>query len=549
MTSAFDMFEDPTIATTVSAANGASELYLIDRSFNEVSRGVGRLELDLVPGPYRVRERIGDSEAVSGVFEVGFDKQSDFTVHGVSYETPLPIAGTATYQEMPRLGRPRGGSGIRVVVRDPATRDDMDAGARDVCMMREVARLRIETLTCDPAATLTEGEVLASDNGLFAVDVDLGPGSYVLVQECAGGRQCCLPLYVMPDWNPAVYLLMPCQAASGAEGAGLRLAEASLFYAARDAADPPGDIELARLEAARHALSRRRAIGGWALLPQAPGQAGANPLMSLIDAYLLLPRAPGNAGADTAALIDRAAEAFGNDFPDVRAARLAHAQAGGTATAAARDAVQQAKGFTAQPLYGPPILARSWHHLLDAYNERQDAAPVLPFEFSVEPSESWFVWSEQTGARRPGRGRSGLGALLEKATNPELLKLARDVFERVARSDESADWVRKVQALAAEQAGRADSVFRDPAMQRIVAALAMVSDPILQKAFGQKELIEHAWASLKVPNDVLNATLRKLIGVLAEHKLLAGLSLVIGVGTLAAALTWLRSSGEGVEAK
>ncbi|MCS0616103.1 hypothetical protein NX783_25530 [Massilia kyonggiensis] len=542
MTSAFEMFDDQTVATTFSAKNGASELYLIDRSFNEVSRGVGRLDLDLVPGPYRVRERIGDSEAVSEVFEVAVDKQADFTVHGVAFETPLPIAGTATYQEMPRLARPRGSAGIRVVVRDPAACAAADAGARDACMMREVGRMRIETLACDPVAALTEGVILASGNGLFAVDLDLGPGSYVLVQDCGGGRQCCLPLYVMPDWNPAVYFLMPRQPASDAERAGLRLTEASVFYTARDAADPPGNVEMARLEAARHALSRRRAIGGWALLPQVPGQAAFNPLMNLIDAYLLLPRAPGG-GTDAASLIDRAAEAFGKDFPDVRAARLAEAQSRGD-----ERALERAKEFTGASLYGPPVLARSWSHLIDVYNGRRNAAPILPFEFSVEPSESWFVWSEQQGARLPARIRTRLGILLERATGAELLKLARDVFERVARSDESADWVRQVQALAAEQANRVDSAFRDPALQRIVAALAMVSDPILQKAFGQTELIERAWASLKVPTDMLNVTLRKLIGVLAENKLLAGLAIVIGAGTVAAALAWLRPSGEGADA-
>jgi hypothetical protein len=554
MTSAFDQFRDPTVAATVSAENGASELYLIDPSFNEVARGVGRLHSDLVPGPYRVRERIGDCETVSGVFEVGFDKDREFKVRGVPYESALPLAGTATNQCMPQLGPLRSGSGVRIVVRDPGACDAAQTNVRNTSMMEEIERLRIETFTSDPAATMTEGAILANDNGLFAIDIDLRPGSYILVHEFEGGRRVCMSLYVMPDWNPAVYLLMPSQTEAAGGKSRLKLAEASLFYMAAGATEPPGDIELARLEAARHALSRARPIGGWALLPPAPGQAAPNPLMDLIDAYLLLPRAPNDAGKEAAALIDRAAAAFGKEFPDVHAARLAYAQAlgrnsAGKSDSAALAAVERARQFTTESLYGPPILARSWRHLLDAYNGRKSSAVILPFEFSVEPSESWFVWSEYEGARSPARASSALGALLEKATSAELLKLARDIFERVARSDESVTWVRQVQELAGREAGRVGSVFRDPSMQRIVAALAMVSDPILQKALGQQELVDRAWASLKVSNEVLYVTLRKLTGVLAENKLLAGLSIVIGGGLLATALALLRSSNDSTEEK
>lgn len=547
MSSSFDLFGDPTIRATVSARNGASELYLIDRSFNEVARGVGRLELDLVPGPYRVRERVGDTETVSEVFEVGTGKRCDFTVHGVAYESPLPIAGTATYQDLPPLERRRG-SGIRIVVRDPRAADPPEPGGDDGALMKEVGRLRVETLVSEPVARLAQGRILACGNGVFAVDLDVGPGSYALVQDCAGSRQCCMVLYVMPEWNPALYLLVPRPAGPGMESAGLRLADAALCYTARDARDPPGDIELARLEAARHALSRGRPIGGWARLPDAQGKPAFNPLLALIDAYLLLPRPPVDKGGDIVALIDEAAAAFGDDFPDVQAVRIARRQvpgerAGGNAASGEEKPAGQPDGLMDDSLIGPPILNRSWRHLLGAYDDRK-GGPILPFEFSVEPSESWFVWSESTGARAPARNGSPRDGMLGKATSAELLQLAREVFERVARSDESADWVRKVQQLAAEQVHRADSVFRDPAMQRIVAALAMVSDPILQKAFGQEELVRRAWASLKVPTEVLNATLRKLAGALAENKLLAGLSMVIGMAALAKVVLWLRSPGD-----
>jgi len=140
MSSRFELFHEPKVATTVSAPNGASELYLIDRSFNEVARGVGKLEIPVVPGLYRVRERVGDTESVSEVLTVAVDANANFIMDGVAYESALPLPGTATYQKMPSQQQPqRTGPGVRIVVRDP-NGCKRDSGIAESCLMKEVER-------------------------------------------------------------------------------------------------------------------------------------------------------------------------------------------------------------------------------------------------------------------------------------------------------------------------------------------------------------------------------------------------------------------------
>lgn len=533
MSSSFDLFDAPTVASTITTVNGASELYLIDRSFNEVARGVGRLELPLVPGPYRVRERIGDIESVSDELKVVPGEQSDFVMPGVAYESPLPLAGTAAYQEMPQqLRHPRlTGPGVRIVIRDPQPGHGAQPRPDDGCMAAEVRRLRIETLTGQPVARLSEASTAVREKDLFAVDLVLDPGSYVLVQDAAGGRQSCIALYVLAQWHPAVYLLLPTRPEAGTGQRRLRLGDASLYYAAGNAAAQPDDVALARLEAARHALSRGRSISGWAQLPDAHGQPVFNPLLALIDAYLLLRSSPG-AGGSPATLIDGAAAALGESFPDVQAVRMAQrkiALDSGSPTSVKHGEASAlaAAGVTLATLTGPPILARSWRHLLEACNLTERPAAALPFEFAAEPSESWFVWSESAGARAADAAGTGAAAGVGSA---QLLALAKRVFVAIAASDTGARWVDSVHQVAATQMQREENLFADPAMQRIVAALMTITDPILRKSFEEApaDLVERAWAGLQLPNVMLKTTLRKFARFLEQNKLMAGLVYATG---------------------
>ena len=548
MSSRFELFHEPKVATTVSAPNGASELYLIDRSFNEVARGVGKLEIPVVPGLYRVRERVGDTESVSEVLTVAVDANANFIMDGVAYESALPLPGTATYQKMPSQQQPqRNGPGVRIVVRDP-NGCKRDSGIAESCLMKEVERLRIETLLGEQVGKLTGATEQNIEDGVFVADIDLVPGSYALVQEGADGRQSCMALYVMPDWYPSIYLMLPARPYADSGGRPARLSEASLFYEARQALAHTDDIELARLEAARHALSRGRPIGGWSLLPNAQGDPVVNPLMALIDAYLLLPGKPDTGDDSVSALIAGATAGFGEGFPDVQALHMARrralqAQQSRTAPEDGQDvAPAQPDKPALDSLAGPPILSRSWRHLLDACNAQDKPALALPFEFSVEPSESWFIWSENVGARSRSLNELASVSRSDAGKGAELITLAKELFERIAASDKAREWVMRVQQVAGEQMARGNRLFADPAMQRIVASLVMVSDPILQKAFRESgsSLVEHAWSTLQLPNDVIQLTMRRFLSFLVTKKLLAGLIMVAGISIVVAVAKWLR---------
>jgi len=548
MSSRFELFDQPKVVTTVSTPNGASELYLIDHTFAEVGRGVGQLELPVVPGTYRVRERVGDIESVSDKFEVVSDKPINVELRGVAYDSPFPIAGTATYQHLQGLeGRARHESGVRIVVRDTQAGSG-DSGTGNVSLMEEVGRLRVETLAGDTVILLSDAVDTAVADGVFAIDIHLDPGMYTLVQDGLDERQSCVALHILPDWYPAVYLLLPRQPNPESGRRRLRLADMSLFYVASDAPAQPTDTELARLEAARHALSRGRAIGGWAMLPDAQGNPVFNPLMALIDAYLLLPGDPGADGDPVSVLIAGAASALGASFPDVQAVRMARSKALFDATSratiedVAASAQTQLSPALLGPLAGPPILSRSWRHLLDAGNARDRLRAALPFEFAIEPSETWFIWSEEIGARSTAHDVAVSTSFVDSVSSGKLLVLSKQIFETIALSAQGRDWVRLVEDVASKRMADGERLFSDPTMQRIIAALDMVSDPILQKSFSHNptELVARAWATLQVPDDVLRSTLRRFAAFLVKNELLAGLGRIAGLTSLKNLLGWLR---------
>jgi hypothetical protein len=110
----------------VNAADGCSELYLVDDKYAVVASGVGHLSAQVSPGLYKVRQRIGDNE-MSQVVDVPESGDPVYVaLPALSFASPIPLQGTSTSREFQQdaLGQTnttaagQGTGRISILVRD-----------------------------------------------------------------------------------------------------------------------------------------------------------------------------------------------------------------------------------------------------------------------------------------------------------------------------------------------------------------------------------------------------------------------------------------------
>lgn len=591
---------------TVESAAAASELYVVDRSYALVAKGVGRLSMDLEAGRYKVRQRIGDSEHVVELAVLEGSSPTTVTLPPLSFPTPLPLPGTSLLSGSPGpLPFAFGSGNFRFVLRTPVGADVELTPEQVDRIHRERDRLRLEKVDGSAAQQFNAPGVSEySARGTLTVSLRLQPGTYLVVQQRTSGRQACMPVVVCEGMTTAVFCL-----ALSDEGQevpmGLRHAAIAIL---RDV-DLKGGYEasLLRLEAARKAMAAGRQMFGWAsdssLLSVNDGAQPENVLLDLMDAYLgwrcLNPRSTDRGerlpdeelqivSVDMNAAwerLERAASVLGWSHGDIVA--IAHALRptdGGLNVAAIKD---------------PPLLRRCWEQLLSFETGNAQAGAVMPFPFQVEPSSTWFIWSEEPGCRaasiaeatgsesrrtldgslevlRPG-GREiesvGGGVLTTigglSVSNPvkELLtfglKVMKDVFvqrlPRMRRDEAPVVTFKDVQAMVAalladksfqEWLNRANAVLvsddkavKDESLKRLIAGLRSWSDPALLETLGADAVATQVLAALRLPQSrvvqLVKELLTRVVARLDSGDKAAVLSVLDSV--VAAAEAWLQA--------
>lgn len=523
MSTSDSSFEPPSVHLSITAEDGASELLLLNGAYNQVGQAIGSLDVDVAPGQYHVRQRIGGTESI-----VQFDVQQDAQAQKLSlkpldFPSPAPIIGTSTFQKVvvddwkkpPALvGKP----GIRFAMRAPGqTSGEIPDEAALTHLKAEMARLRIETMQSDLVCNFQDGGGTANldENGLFLRDVALQPGQYVLVQSMDGDQQRCLPLIVHAIWSPRVYLL--CLRDLEAEGLDtylpVHLENASIIYWPSESADSPAQPDLIRIEAARKALARGRSLGGY--LDSSPNAVSLrDPMLALIDAYLVLKDMLPSETGQAAAAIDAAARALGEDFPDVIALRHAYASAlAAKSPAPAPVPAPLAPG----ELSGPPMLANSWRHLLAARRANALLSKIMPADFVPEPSSTWFIWTEKPGSRSASRGRAGEPPRLAD----EMAEFGARALTALLGSPKLKGWIARAgEGLRREQGttpGPGDAL-----LAKLLEGIATIESPLLQQAFGREELVRRVLSSLNLPNARLKDLLDALVATRIPDGVLAG---------------------------
>jgi hypothetical protein len=563
MPSTFDKFgDDNPRRSVITSGDGASEMYLIDRTYNEIARGVGELNLDLIPGPYKVRQRIGDTEQITSFTVDAGSNDFNVITEPLAYLSPVPVKGTSTYQDLSGTGADAPSSskpGLRIIIRDPGGTATSDGKAFEH-LMCEVGRLRIETLQGTIVLRLSETQGSGTGELMCFANVALEPGYYVLVQDAAEGRQLCLPLYVHKDWWPELYLLSLRDMNAENAPLGIQLANASVTFRAAGAQHPAGDIALGRLEAARKALGRGRAIGGWSSLPD-PSKASTelqNPMLALLDAHLLMPGSTPENIAAVEELIKSTATALGSQFPDVLALKIALYYADAERKRKAkRNKGADAKGhgsvladpplpkeLTDTKLLGPPLLRRSWNYLLRGYRSTDSISGAMPFPFMVEPSNGWFIWSEQVGSRSESRWDVNKQGVTDLTAQRQLFDIAKQVLLKLTTSKDAQVWFNKLQQAITKENSTSSRAFSDPLVQKLASGLLLLADPILQKMVDSVEMVTNVLRSQGLTDNQLESGIRKFAKALVDSGLAEGLAVILGSSLTMKAISLLIISSD-----
>lgn len=397
----------------IQAADGCSELYLVNDRFEVIASGVGRLFAQVPPGLYKVRQRIGDNERSQVVEVERSDGPMYVALAALSFASPIPLEGTNTSREFQQaaLGQTsatavgKGTGRISILVRDSRWEMGGNNNDRGEFLIGEVSRLTLESLDGTFGKPLQQLGQVDIARGFFRASINVAPGHYVLTQSASEGMQHCLPLEVRAAWVPQLFLRIAQQGGS-TQPQALDLDHSSIVYASPGERLYPGNPDLLLLEVVRKAFARQRTDIGAEFLQELLDGKYRNPMLGLIGSHLLLDSAEQDE-ARMKAVVDNTATLLGEDFPDIIALRLRLADRTDTAPAPGPPTVTS-----------PPLLAASWVALTrqsgsdSSKRTAMDVARMFWFPCTVESTSTWFVWTEARNARRQTtpmpRGVSGV---------------------------------------------------------------------------------------------------------------------------------------------
>ncbi|WP_460322772.1 hypothetical protein [Pseudomonas ogarae] len=492
------LFVSVKVPATFATEDGAAELYLVDSTYSLIAQGVGRLDVDLVPGQYYVRQRVGDTENVQ-VFQVVAEQPANFSLQRLDFATPIPLPESTLAKgaglEHRVLDTQKGN--FRLLLWTP-----ISGPAPASALKQALESLSLETFDgqrhVDLAAEIDEHSVW--------IALNLQPGNYVLVQRITPGSQRCLPLRVATGLVTSVYLVLLRDDSGREIPLDLQHAAITLLPSSMNASDIVGPLR--RLEAARKALALGRQISGWSAWNKAAG--AENPLLALIDddwAGALVPFDSSVLGDAELMVLDIAR---GQPLPDV--------------------------------LTGPPLLRRSWSRLLQMPSGNDALLALFPFDYKIESSNAWFIWSEAPGART---SRALVKSAEISKTAPGMLSILAglaSVFSRFRKSDVHpapvgvADDAPTYEDLVQLFTGLIESPMarkllrktyralenqvegeRDPAVQLMFSALETMTDKTLLKAMGAEHLVRSALSSLELPEERRIEHARSLFWLLQQQ--------------------------------
>ena len=503
----------------ITARDECAELYLENSTRVQVASGLGRLETSVVPGFYKVSQRIGDIER-SEIIEVSEDAaQNHIELEPLDFASAIPLHGTTTTREFqqaamyqPDVTHSFGGTGsLFLMIRDAKWHDYGSATPRQLQFIQaEIARLSFESLDGRLQESLRPIGHFEEKAGWFIAHLVLPPGAYVLVQHglVDTAVRACLPLEVVDGWSPQVFIQI---ASKDGAGIPLDLDRASIAYAPRGKMLSPVDPDLRLLEVARKALSRGRSGVAPDVVERWMASDFQNPMLGLLAAHLLLAAAEPDT-ARAAFVIEKTAALLGQNFPDIVAL--------GCKLAAAKRKPRDVARLPA--LQSPPLLAASWAAAVgsgsEGTNSVVDRSFALRFAFTAIDTSTWFVWREQRGARTPPPPPSGVksgfrGRLTIDARNVEYevspsTEMVAKLLKQLLAQQGLQPWIRELRAN--ERAGHLPDVLT-PLDKTILSSSASTQASLLPGIIDIEGAAETLARSFSVPAAAAVSSLSKLL--------------------------------------
>jgi hypothetical protein len=357
----------------VAAGSPLAEVFLIDHQFALKERSIGDLNVEVEPGVYNVKARLGDATVEQLVV---LNKDQELDLRGeLAPAASAPIEGALPTQES-AVPAKRIGKGAEVFL---STRSEKGQSQPVELSLHRANGRRIEDLKGSrPPLT---GRTLAVD-----------PGSYFLRWKDSTGIPAEQSVQAVRGWQTQVFMLD--EAGSRSEPGRHHVS----VQMCRRAFDPANDM-LRRTEEARAALAEERKVAS-TKVNRALFAKSDNPILGLFGAHLMLLAQDAKTKAarekrrgDTKRV--RAPVGFDQSLFDTAVGNLRRLLGAGNPDVVALSTKTSAPPKHLKPLSAPPMLWRSWLLLVEASNDRHDLVPLAVCRQVAKllPVRPFLVWS------------------------------------------------------------------------------------------------------------------------------------------------------------
>ncbi len=396
------------VLLNVLAADQTSEVIVVDSDFRVLARGIQGVQLQVPPGIYRAKLRVGDQQS-DKLFSVEANEPDNHKIvqlDALEFSSPIPLQKTSTSREFhqgaicnataagaatAQLGQ---GAEIVVFLRDPSLVYFELKPEQTETYRKNFDGFVLSKLDGSDAHPLEAIGQLDATHGYLIAGATVAPGTYILSRVSSEHERLCLPLVVPAGWSLQVFVTM----APAGDSAIARLADfdgAAMVLDRPNVTFSPDRPDLRVLEVARQALARgRNVVDDYSLAELLSGKY-QNPMMGLLAAHLLLlAKTPDLTLAEK--VITNTGNLIGADYPDLLVLSWKLTQLRGA------DTVNPTNPAAAQSLIdamkAPPMLQLSWHYFMEAYRSLGGKA-VLDARLSKMASQLlsssvWVLWLE-----------------------------------------------------------------------------------------------------------------------------------------------------------
>ena len=240
----------------VTAADAATELYVIDGDFNLVDRGIGSKVFEVTPGIYKVKARSGIQQEERLVIVRG-DEKVEFGPLPFASAVPLENTAGTTPEQIETAKRAVANVDVR-----------LGQGSSIVVLVLGAPKtMRLRRMDGSPFADV-------------ATHMQLDPGGYRLAIDLPDGRNVEQTLVAAPGWQTRVFLSDD-------------LSQTAISMRREGTPFDPYDIEARLEEIARQAIGHGRKVLSDELRARL-GAASVSPMLGILGMHLLIREAKRN---------------------------------------------------------------------------------------------------------------------------------------------------------------------------------------------------------------------------------------------------------------